>query len=240
MAGGFVPRAAQIRLAVLLLFLMPKAGAQTLDIGLKGGASMTNNRQEKLSFGSPRIGAVDSTTLVKPYAAGPTVTLGLTPRVGVEIDALYRRLNNSSTTAVSVSSTDAGSSWTWSSTSASRLDLSVLLQWSPGGRFFVVGGPVVPMHFGFTQHTHRIVDLRIAGYSETMTETHRPVAEVHRLPAGLAFGGGYVVPFRKLFFKPELRYTWWRGSSDPYRWSGPGALEFVLGIEFRVRGQSVR
>jgi len=216
---------------ITLLFCLEAAAAEPIGVGIKIGVPVTEN----LQAGNGRVTheSFSSSTTTRRYTLGLTASIRLPARLGVEVDALYRRVNYDSFNVIDESSSDGGTISSWSSAACNRLDFPVLLRWSPGRRLYLTGGPVFAVYYGFDQRTHTIRNLQVAGYSEAFTTTSEPFE--HGVSKGATFGVGFDAPVGRVRLKPELRYTHWISAAfENVTLPQPtiNEAEFLLGVEF--------
>jgi hypothetical protein len=149
------------------------------------------------------------------------------------VDALYRRLDFDWFNVSYISANDAGVVYQWSSTAGNRIDLPLLLRWSPTHRFYVVAGPAPSIQFGFAEHLHTIQDLVDAGYSNTYATTSDQ--SVHRFAMAITFGAGFEAHLSRGRVKPEVRYSHWVfpiADSTNFLRPTSNDLELLVGFEF--------
>jgi hypothetical protein len=154
-------------------------------------------------------------------------------RLGIEVDALYRRLDFDWFNVSYITANDGGVVYQWSSTTGNRIDLPLLLRWSPIHRFYIVAGPAPSIQFGLAEHLHTIQDLVIAGYSNTYATTSDQ--SVQRFAMALTFGAGFEAHIGRVRVKPEVRYSHWVFPiADSYVFLRPTSndVEFLVGFEF--------
>ncbi len=231
-----VPIKALPCLAILTLCVSASL-AQPITFGVKTGIPLTEN----FDAGSGLVSHAASSTYwskTRRYTAGPTITFELTRRFGLEADALYRRLNYDRFDVAEYSLTDAGTVSQWASTAGSRLDVPVLLRWSPFGRVYAIAGPAFAIHYGFEERSHVVSDLRLAGFSEEYRSTSRPSELGSRVSKGVAFGFGFDCEWSRIHVKPEIRYSHWFSSAfvtDLHLRAVRNEATLLLGFEFGVK-----
>jgi hypothetical protein len=220
-----------MRYFMAVLVCLRVAAGESIGVGIKIGVPLTETFQA--GSGPYRHGYFSSSSKTRRYTLGLAATIPLPARFGVEIDGLYRRVNYDWSDTTYVSAGDGGVIYSWSSTAGNRLDLPVLLRWSPGRRLYVIGGAAFAAHYGFDQRTHTIQDLQIAGYSDRFTTTSEPFAR--RVSKGATLGLGFDAPVGRVHVKPEARYTHWISPAfDRNIFLQPvtNEIEFLLGVEF--------
>jgi outer membrane protein assembly factor BamA len=222
-----------MRYLILLAACLGVAQAESLTLGIKGGIPVTNVFDA--GSGSYTHAYFTSSSKTKRYTVGPTVTFLFPRRLGLEIDALYRRVNYDSFNSTTVSAGDAGIIDTWSSTVGNRFDVPILLRWSPVSRLYVVAGPALSANFGYTQTVHTIQDLALAGSSDSYSVSDKPGELEHRVTAGVTFGAGFDAAAGRLHIKPEVRYTRWPAPAfrrEIFLVPNGNEVVFLLGFEF--------
>ena len=213
---------------VLLLFLTfpQRAFSQRtveLQFGVRGGIPFD------LLFESNFTG-VASTQLSQaydrpPFTVGPASTALFNDRVGIELDALYARVQGrggASTPAVSTTTVTHGSSWEFP---------LVVDYWfrKPGIGLYLGGGAVAGATTGGTTEIHTI-DNR-TGVTTIQTQSFR--ASPSQLPAVLV-NGGFEWRSARFTIRPELRYTRWsKASEDTIAARPPNQFEYLIGFSFR-------
>ena len=205
----------------LLLFLVAiPVFPQSLDFGFKAGVPLTDAFKHGITAPlSPSTYRSDT----RRYTLGPTVELRLPLGVGIEFDALYKRLGfeselvASGVPAAGILSETRANSW--------EFPLLVKLR-TPGIVFrpFVDGGVSFRTLTGVKQFV-----TGLAG-SETPPELRDKHAR------GFVFGAGFEVsaPFVKI--APEFRYTRWAGENfrDTLNLlrTNQNQADFLIGITF--------
>jgi len=172
----------------MLIFLCAGAiSAESITVGVKVGVPVTENFDA--GSGEYTFAYFTSSSKTRRYTVGPTVTIPIPHRLGLEIDALYRRVNYDWFNVSYITSNDGGVIYQWSSTAGNRLDLPILLRWSPIKRFYAIAGPAPSIQFGFAERLHTIQDLQLAGYSNTYATSSDELA--HRVAMAVTFGVGF-------------------------------------------------
>ena len=170
------------------------------------------------------------------YTVGLTGTVYLPHRLGIEVDAQYRRLNYDWFNVSYPSANDAGVISTWTAAAGNRLDIPVMLKWAPARWLYTVGGFADAVHFGFNERSHTVADLVLAGHSDRTTDTSTPFAQ--RWSTGVTFGVGIDAPAGGLHIRPEVRYTHWISPAfDTYVFLAPATeqVDLLVGFEFGGR-----
>jgi Outer membrane protein beta-barrel domain len=219
-----------MRLVISLLMFVTATLAQSITFGVKGGVPLTDNFEAENGGGPGYSETYSSKT--RRYTVGPTVTLNLPHRLGIEVDALYRRLDYD---RFSTGLADATTFSQWERTTGNRIDVPVLLRWSPIKRVYAVAGPTFGFHANVTTMEHTISDTPYVGHSDSDTTINDP-GELHsHVGKGITVGVGLDNAVGWLHIKPELRYTNWIGPA--FETSGflrqkTNDLVFLLGFEF--------
>jgi opacity protein-like surface antigen len=188
--------------------------AQLVSFGIKGGVPVTN------AFDTARTGNVGYLSDTKRYLVGGAFELRFPLGLGVEFDALYKRLNYEST-GTGQSVVTKGNSW----------EFPVLFKLrgsSPGLRPYLTAGPSFRHLSGVRAFLSDPVGVQL--------ETTRPAELENRFSPGFAVGGGLELGNR-FRFAPEIRYTRWGSPSFrsvlvPEFSSSSNQLDFLLGIHF--------
>jgi len=202
-----------LRLCVLVI--CPAAlWAQLVSFGVKGGVPLTN------AFDTARTGNFGYLSDTKRYLVGGAFELRFPLGLGVEFDALYKRLNYESTGASQTVATKANS---WEFPVLFKLRGS-----SPGVRPYLTAGPSFRHLSGVRAFLSDPVGVQL--------ETTAPAELENRFSPGFAVGGGLELGNR-FRLAPEIRYTRWGSPSFrsvlvPGFSSSPDQLDFLLGIHF--------
>ena len=205
-------------LASLFLASWP-LGAQVLSVGAMGGVPLTH------AFETASSGPVSFFSDTKRYVVGPTAEFHLPFGMGIEFDALYRRLGYESTDT-------AGGSPVGTRTTANSWEFPLLLKFrgsGPGVRPFLDGGA----SFRRLSDLKYVRDFFTGG---TTTETNRPPELENRFAAGFVVGGGLEFGGEKVRVAPQARYTRW--GARHFRdvtgllLSNQDQADFLLGITF--------
>jgi opacity protein-like surface antigen len=198
---------------ILLLLTVPAIG-EIFSLGLKGGVPLTDPFREG---STPSLSYFSDT---KRYLLGPAMEVRF-PVVGLEFNALYRRLN--------YRSEDIGSDFVATSTTANSWEFPLLLKVrapSPGARPFFTTGPTFRHLSGLKQVTTSV----IGGEFEAL----RPSELQNRFNAGFTIGAGVEIG-DGVRLVPEIRYIRW-GKTNFERpgllRSNPNQLDFLLGLHF--------
>ncbi len=202
-----------MRLALFLVIL--PAFPQKLDFGLKTGVPLTDAFKHGLAAPlSPRTYTSDT----RRYTFGPTVELRLPLGIGIEFDALYKRLGyDSSILSPAATAETRANSW----------EFPLLVKFrSPGILFrpFVDGG--------FSFRTLTGVKQFVTGLAGGNT----PPELRDKNSKGYVIGAGFEIgpPFVK--FSPEFRFTRW--GSENFRdtlnllRTNQNQADFLIGITF--------
>jgi opacity protein-like surface antigen len=210
-----------MRFLALLVCALP-AAAQPLTFGLKAGVPLTDFVD---TVQSPRFGFNSNT---KRYIVGGTAELRLPFGLGIEVDALYRRLNyegNGTLLDVITNNRTTGNAWEF------PLLVKYRFPSKPFVRPFVDAGVAWDTLSGLTQSVTRTIS------TGRVTTTSSGAAELQkRTTTGFVVGAGLEVKAILLRLSPEIRYTRWgaRHFADPNGLleSNRNQAEFLLGITF--------
>ena len=209
---------------ILLIVCMASASAQPIGFGLKVGAPFTQ------AFNTGASGSTSYTSDTKRYVVGPQVELRLPAGLGIELDALYTKLNFSSVGGDGQFRSERGNR-------RHRMGISTTLEIQIGG---ASAGLAAVRPFVDTGASFR----RLTGISQVRNfitgntqETSSPAELQDKNSTGFVIGGG--VEIRALFIRisPEVRFTRW-GTSN-FREGISNLLEtnrnqaqFLVGISF--------
>jgi hypothetical protein len=205
---------------VLFLIAIP-VFPQGIDFGFKAGVPLTDAFEHGITSPlNPRTYTSDT----RRYTLGPTVELRLPFGLGIEFDALYKRLGFDSV----ISSPPAGGGAALSETRANSWEFPLLLKVrTPGVVFrpFIDGGVSFRTLTGVKQFV-----TGLAGTDDTPPE----LRDEHT--RGYVIGAGFEVsaPFVKI--SPEFRYTRWAGENfrDTLNLlrTNQNQADFLIGITF--------
>jgi opacity protein-like surface antigen len=206
------------RFVFALLFAAPFAYPQLISFGVKAGVPFTD------AFKTAQSGDLGYVSDTKRYTVGPTVEVNLPFGLGIELDALYRRLNYEASEAGT--GTDP---FVRRTVTANAWDFPLLLKWKAGVRplqpFFVVG----PTFRGLS-------NLKTAGSFFTGSRDDDPPELRRDFTTGFTAGVGVRLGNRWAL-SPEVRYTRWgwdtfRAPQSSFLRSNPDQVEFLLGLTF--------
>jgi opacity protein-like surface antigen len=206
----------------LLLLSATAALSQPFSFGVKAGVPLTDFLS---TVQSPNFGFNSNT---KRYIVGPTVELRLPFGLGIELDALYRRLDYTSSTNlidVFISGNTTGNAWEFPLLAKYRFPSKVL-------RPYVDAGVAWDTLSGLTQTiTQTVFPTRT-----TTTTTSNPAELNKNTVMGFVTGIGLDVKVLLIHLSPEIRYTRWGAqhflSSNGGLQSNQNQAEFLLGITF--------
>jgi opacity protein-like surface antigen len=206
----------------LLLFGAAAAFSQPFSFGVKAGVPLTDFLS---TVQSPNFGFNSNT---KRYIVGPTVELRLPFGLGIELDALYRRLDYTSSANlvdVFISGNTTGNAWEFPLLAKYRFPSKVL-------RPYVDAGIAWDTLSGLTQTiTQTVFPTRT-----TTTTTSNPAELNKNTVTGFVTGAGLDVKVLLIHLSPEIRYTRWGAqhflSSNGGLQSSQNQAEFLLGITF--------
>jgi opacity protein-like surface antigen len=220
-----------MRLPLLSLLAAVAAFAQPVSVGIRAGMPLTDFIS---TVESQRVEGVLGIfpgfySNTRPYILGPTVEVKLPAGLGIELDALYRRLNYSGTNlannGLNVITT------TISSTSADAWEFPLLLKY----RFHVpVVKPYVDAGFAWDTLAGLKQSIRQTVATITNASTTSTPADLNKKgTSGFVVGAGVDIHAWKIRLSPEARYTYW---GSPHFaglvTSNQSQAEFLLGITF--------
>lgn len=190
----------------LLLVTVGEIAAQRIEVGVMGGGSPSTDFQPRIR--GPFVpGATNSPyeSDVGGYVVGPTVSLRVTPRLFVSLDALYKPLHYRMPAAYlhgELIGFAPATVVTWQFPVLARYELTE-------GQFrpFLEGGP----------------SFRSSGNLNSANPSG----------TGATVGAGVSIPWRSITFSPRIRYTRW--ADDPESAgvrTKPDQVEFLLGATY--------
>jgi hypothetical protein len=214
------------RLTLCWIVLTGRAGAQEFRFGLKAGVPLTTY------FETGRVevrgGVLEHSAATRRYTFGPSAEWRFTPRLALELDALYKRIGYVQIENTSVSGVTVNSSF---DIKGHSFDFPLLAKYRWEGRvtpYAVFGGALRFMNMG------RARGVRTVQTAQSATTT--PIDSEESVPLfvpGVAAGAGVEFGAGRIRLLPEVRYTRWRQTSisGALRLS-PDQVEFYLGILF--------
>ena len=206
------------RVLAFLLFSTAALAADFISFGVKGGVPFTD------AFKTARTGNLGYVTDTRRYTFGPTVELNLPFSLGVEFDALYRRLNFEGTDQpldIFVRRTVTADAW----------DFPLLL------KIRMAPGPIKP-YLSVGPTFRGLARLKQVGqfFNRPGEGEDTPAELERRMNTGFTAGFGVRLSAPVIAISPELRYTRW--GWDNFRdtrgllQSNRDQFEFMLGITF--------
>ncbi len=205
---------------VFFVWTLP-AYPEILSVGVKGGVPLTE------AFDTARSGPLAFAAATRRYTFGPTVELHLARGLGVEFDALYRRVSYESdltSTGQVVVRRTTGNSWEF------PLLLKIRFGESSATPYITTGASFQHLS-GLTQ----IGDF-FEGSTQRRVETSRPGELQNRFNAGFVIGGGLELHAGPMRISPEVRYTRWGWESfrdvSGFLRSNQDQAAFLVGITF--------
>lgn len=189
-------------------------------VGVKGGVPFTSN------FETGSAPGVTFTADTKRYTVGPVVEFRGPFGLGIEADALYRRLDfESQGNEVDI--------FVRQKTTANAWDIPLLLKWR------LTPGPIKPYFsvgptFRYLSNLDQVRDFFFApGNRMTQATTDQPAQLQNRFTAGFTLSGGVQLGSH---IAPEIRYTRWgwetfKDLSGVFR-SNQNQVEFLVGLTF--------
>jgi len=197
------------------------AFSQPFSFGVKLGVPLTDFVD---TVRSPNFGFNTST---KRYVVGPSAELRLPFGLGVEVDALYRRLNYEGTGTlfdVLTNNRTTGNAWEFPILAKYRFPSRIV-------RPYVSAGVAFDTLSGLTQTITRTV-----APSSVTTTSDSPAELKNQTTKGFVMGAGIEVKALVLRLSPEIRYTRWGSSHfedvNGLLKSNRNQAEFLLGIKF--------
>jgi len=197
----------------LLLILCQTASADLFVFGVRAGVPLTD------AFNTASSGRLSYSSLTRRYTIGPTAELHLPFGLGLELDALYKRLNYS---AVS-----ADPSQLTSETTANSWEFPFLAKYRAPG---LLTRPFLAAGYSF----RKLSDLK--QFIANRGPLGEPAELRDRSARGIVLGGGLELHLPGVCLSPEIRYTRW--GSESFRdaagllRSSRNQADFLLGITF--------
>lgn len=195
--------------------------ADLFSIGVKGGVPFTD------AVNTATNADLSYITSNKHWTLGPEVDLNLPFGLGVEVDALYRRVDYESTGSVA-------QQLLHNATTANAWDFPLLLKWrfAPGPiKPYVSVGPT----FSGLTNLNQVSTFFTNGAEQT-TKTSSPVELQRRFDTGFTLSGGLQLGAAGIRLSPEIRYTHWgwdtlRDVSGLLK-TNRNQVDFLVGLTF--------
>jgi hypothetical protein len=211
-----------MRSLVLFFAFAAAAFPQALSVGVKGGAPLGDAFKIVSNAASGRSYFQDT----KRYTFGPVIEVRLPFGLGIEFDALYKRMEYGYTgTAANVNSLTKGRSFEFPLIAKYR---------APGPMVHpYVGGGV---SFRTLQGLKQFVTKDLPGAVRGTTQTSAPEELQGRFNKGIVMVGGIEIKALKARISPEIRYTRWVDHSfrDALKLFGSNQnqMEALIGLTF--------
>ena len=215
---------------LLLLLGAGTAFCQPVSFGVKLGVPLTdfvNAVKTSNSAGS----FLSYATHTNRYIFGVGGEIKLPLHLGIELNALYRHVNYSSTQQISGITTTIVNA----NTSAHDFEFPLLLKFRFGGKLvkpYIAGGVAWDTLAGLKQDVRTSI-LNVTGGTSTSTST--PSQLQHKTSRGYVAGAGLDIKILLIHIKPEVRFTRW-GAEHFFDASllhtNQNQGEFILGIQF--------
>jgi hypothetical protein len=216
---------------LLVVFWCRFAVAQSISVGAKGGAVLTND-MEYVTGGNSES---------KRYTFGPAFEFGLPWNMGIEASVLYRRVGYTSSQLLGDAYVRARSDW-WEIPILAKYYLPLSI--APV-QPFVSGGYALRRLSNTVRDSVFMNALRIEN-GQWIRETlrfHENWNLQNNPSHGIAFGGGLLFRSGRVRISPEIRYTRWLGGL-PFDESGSrgfsvqssrNQLNLMLALTFDVK-----
>jgi hypothetical protein len=213
------------RLIPLVYLFTHLATAQIqVHFGLEAGVPLTDT----LSSSSQSQSSVDITNLGGPISSfnrynsetkrlliGPVFRVEIQSGLGIEVDALYQRVDFDFATFSQQPGTGAPTTQTFEQTTANRWQFPVLIQYTRNlpkwkMRWFAEAGPSIS-HIGDSRSSiSSTTSSSSPGVSGTSTSSSSSnVTGQSATWAGITGGGGVDIPVSRLHLRPEFHYSHW-------------------------------
>jgi hypothetical protein len=144
----------------------------------------------------------------KRLLIGPAFRVEMQSGLGIEIDALYQRIDYDHATSSVLSGVGAPNTRSFEQTSANRWQFPLLIQYTrrlskPNMRVFVEAGPSISRIAG-SRSTISTTTISSSGSSSKSSITGQGGTL-----AGVVAGGGVDIPLLRAHLRPEFRYSHW-------------------------------
>jgi len=223
-----------MRLLLLSLVGAASALAQPVTFGVRVGEPLTDfvSTVQNQNIAGALGQLADFRSNTRPYVLGATVEVRLPASFGLELDALYRRLNYSGT---SLATTGLNTTTTTiNSTSANAWEFPLLLKYRFGNK---IVRPYVDAGFAWDTLAGLKQSIRQTIATITSSSTTSSPADLNKKgTSGFVMGAGLDIHVVLLHVSPEVRYTRWNSAhfKDPAGLveSKQNQAEFLVGITF--------
>jgi hypothetical protein len=214
----------------LFVFALPcfSQHRPSLDFGIRAGRPQTAVLDIQHNQYVGLIGLRE--TIHDPaYTIGPTIEVGLTNRLSVQIDAMYKllRYEDSSTVPNLYSASSSTRARWW------EFPLQAKWQFSGGESQPFASGGIAFNHVRGTTHGFQY---------QIPTGTATSSSSPFRLDGssfGFVAGGGIELKAGPFRIAPELRYTHWtRGYSQPGKSAWPNQFDVLMGFTVKTFGRA--
>jgi hypothetical protein len=210
-----------------------EAGVALTDTLVSSSLSSQTSQTINPATGSGTSSSFDRyNSETKRLLIGPTFRVELQSGLGIEVDALYQRIDYDHATASTFPGPGAPMTRSFEQTTANRWQSPLLIQYTrtlskPKLGVFVEAGPSIS----------RIADSR----STISTTTIAPSVSSSKTSitgqgstlAGIVAGGGVDVPLHRVHLRPEFRYShWFSQSGTALPTAVPGGIVAVGQISF--------
>jgi hypothetical protein len=186
---------------VTALLLSSESLAQSISLGVKGGAPLTS-----------AVDGVSRNPAAKKYVVGPMAEIRLPFSFAFEVDALYRRTGYDTTTGalgIIYGYRVRANSW--------EFPLLAKYYFGPAivpVKFYATGGYAIRYLSGFDISTHAYgTDFNGMSVDSTSHTTSSQYFVRDNPVSGLVIGGGARFQIGHFAVSPEVRYTRWVGST---------------------------
>ena len=220
-----------MRPLVLLLLGAGAAFCQPVSFGVKLGVPLTDFIDAVKTSGNPNS-FLNYATHTNRFIVGVGGEIKLPLHLGIELDALYRHVNYTSTqqTVAGVTTTVINAD-----TRAHAFEFPLLLKYRFGGKFirpYIAGGVAWDTLQGLRQDVRTSI-LNATGSTNTSTTT--PPQLRNKTSRGFVSGAGLDIKILLIHIKPEIRYTRWGAEhffDSSLLHTNKNQGEFILGIQF--------
>ncbi|MCX6634678.1 MAG: hypothetical protein NT090_06295 [Acidobacteria bacterium] len=213
-----------MRALVLFFAFAAAAFPQALSVGVKGGAPLGDAFKIVSNAASGRSYFQDT----KRYTFGPVIEVRLPFGLGIELDALYKRMEYGYTGTAGTAKVD-------SLTKGRSFEFPLIAKYRAPGPLVhpYVGGGV---SFRSLQGLKQFVTQDLPGAVRGNTVTGAPEELQGRFNKGIVMEGGIEIKALKVRISPEIRYTRWvdHGFRDALKLFGSNQnqMEALIGLTF--------
>ena len=204
-------------------------------------SSSSSSSQNVVSIGS--TSAINSSfdrynSETKRLLIGPAFRVEMQSGLGIEVDALYQRIDYDHATATVLAGPGAPNTRSFEQATANRWQFPLLIQYTrtlskPNIRVFVEAGPSIS-HIADSRST-----ITTTTISPTASSGKTSITGQGGTLAGIVAGGGVDIPLLRAHLRPEFRYSHWFSQNATSSGLIPTGAILVSSVSFLTTGPAV-